>query len=157
MNQDNVDKLLKCRAAIDNFRQASLVEADRITAYAEMLNVVQSAGFATLQDYDAWDKEMCVEARKESRPILGTCDGCPHLSVPPCVTKYGAEKACVSSKQGQGASDEIYRIAWKAAGEGSQKQKDGIVRLICPEGHGYYLDESKVKEPPFDYKWRLYP
>ena len=84
MNQDNVDKLLKCRAAIDNCRQASLVEADRITAYAEMLNVVQSAGFATLQDYDAWDKEMCVEARKESRHSTHAMDA-PLIS-PPCVT-----------------------------------------------------------------------
>lgn len=154
MIDDDIKKVKECRAAIDK-HQADRInfknDGDHTNSVNKYMKVLNDNGFANVSEFIIFNDTMEFEIYKDAVPISGECDGCEGLPVPECVRVYGQAKACSNSRP-KVALDAIYRIAYKGKREGKSVTKDGKTRLICPEGHGFYVDESKRK--PYK-KWGL--
>jgi hypothetical protein len=155
MNKEDIEKLQICREAIDEHQKVHAKgfesDADHAKAVEEYMKVLNDNGFATVSDFTDFNDAMNFEIYKEATIISGECDGCVGLPVPECVRIYGQANAC-SNTRPKVALDTIYRIAYKAKVTEKVVVKDGKSHFCCPEGHGFYVDETKRK--PFK-KWSM--
>jgi hypothetical protein len=96
---------------------------------------------------------MC--AYLECRPLQGKCDKCEgYKGTPPCLEKWG-NKSCYSTNTlDVDATKEL--LSGDNFVKGLQKTVKGITKGFCPEGHGFYTDESQCKELPFDINWSVF-
>lgn len=177
MTQEELDKIVICRSAIDKYRtfktafdkdriEASLVsktmsEGDRSSATNEMNEVLMKQGFVNESNglgsatvFKAWHDKVMLELFKECYPIEGSCDKCAGLPEAGCVKAYPKQN-CYSSKEAQLTPEEFqYQEAYRARQTGKYTVEKGHMLINCPYGHGFYVEESKVKEP-LDFGWSM--
>lgn len=154
ISDTEIQKLLRCRAAVDEYRKGRPYanETLRTAATKKMNSALQAEGYNGAAEFSDVNDRFNDSEYKKCVAIEGSCDGCPHLTTAPCEI-YGI-KACKETKP-QVAADVVYKIALKGRQERKNRRTDGKTILICPTGHGFYVDESKRLVPRFDYDWKV--
>jgi hypothetical protein len=151
----DMDKLLKCREAIDSHKKRKWNGDDKVLLGEELkksvsdyMKVLNNNGFKTLDEFNKYNEERCFEEYEKKRPIKGECDKCiGYEGKPPCLEKYG-EKSCYIKMS---TLEEIQKLAFNFYVTNSDYIK--VNKYGCPEGHGFYLGE--VQDLDFDVCWKL--
>jgi hypothetical protein len=123
-------------------------------------------GFAGIGDFMSFNEKMCFDAFKECRPVQGFCDLCKgNLDAEGKETgmmckNLTGQSLCekdVEERNTEVLLDFIYRNTFRHIemfGVSIYKRKGNISRGVCPEGHGFYVDENLCKPFPFTLFWR---
>jgi hypothetical protein len=158
MNQKDIDRLLTCRKIIDNHntnRSSLKDDAAKKAAVEEYMSVLKDNGFSSVSEFETFNKFMNFCSFLECIPLQGKCDNCEgYKGTPPCVERY-KEEACFYNPI-KTIDDFKYLFAGEFFIKSSLKISKGISLIFCPEGHGFYNDDSKCTELPFDITWSVY-
>lgn len=161
MDQESINKLLACRKLLEDHRRTRsenvLTDAEHTELVTTFMKNLASYGFNSLQEFSAWNDEVCFTTYWECRTLKGYCDKCEgYKDTPPCQLKWSADSCFLAER----VSDEtvIKKIVFKlyVRNETSVFKDAGSIRAFCPEGHGWYVDMSESKEFPFDVTWSVF-
>lgn len=132
----------------------SILEAERTKMTLEVNAILLSQGFESASVFKEWQDKLCLEEFKKCYPIEGYCDGCHGLPEPCCIQFF--PDPCVSAEKPE-ATLNIFTMSMEAVRDRTYldygtiwKWKEG-----CPKDHGFFIDTSKIKEPPVDLFWGL--
>jgi hypothetical protein len=133
----------------------STLEAERTKMTIAMYDVIKGQGFTDFQEFKDWHDKVVFEVYKECHPIQGSCDLCGQkgLEKQPCVVFYKSTDVC--PKVGEPASDGVYQDAFWREKNGAFKTVGDMRYGNCLDGHGFWQDMTKFKEPPFDLLWSV--
>ena len=189
LDEETICTLIHGRALIDKCREdktfirSSVQDTnERNDIFAGMVGNrntdLSKLGFESIDEFQKFNEQMCLEVIAKYRTIIGNCDKCEgYKGTPPCVVLFG-KNACFNT----GTSVDIKMNSYKMlldgaragititsdnikAGEYSSpsafgKQlihriKDGKIQFICPERHGYsHSCEVLATDFPFELAWK---
>lgn len=146
-------------AELDALRKTesdSIIEAER---------QIIELGFSGIGDFMSFNEKMCFDAFKECRPVQGSCDLCKgNVDEKGNLTGKMCEKTVgigICEKDVFEAPDKVLEYIYlstfksiKRFGVSLYKRDGNISRGICPDGHGFYVDETLCKPFPFTLFWR---
>lgn len=153
MTKDKIKILKNARKIMDEHLKKKWTTEDEHTAQTILtIQGLNNLGFNSISEFGDWNYKCNFEEYKRCNPIDGSCDGCAGLPSKVCFDVYGEKNACGVTTP-QMATDIIYKVARKRKAE---KIITGTkTTLICPHGHGFYLDETKRINPDFDIEWKF--
>ena len=159
MTQIEIDKLLRCRKIVDYFLvYYPYVEESYYQCEQYILDELKKEGFSSIQEFKDFNLSSNKLTYQECKPISGFCDLCgeKELKSQPCVIKYGT-MAC-ANKTPASPSDDTYHVALSGKSKARECIENGVkvIRLVCPDNHGFYLVVDNIKSFPFDIEWK-YP
>ena len=159
MEQTEIDKLMRCRNIVDYFLvYYPYVDESYDQCEKYILDELAKEGFASIEEFKDFNLTLSKSVYKECKPISGACDLCgeTELKNQPCVKKYGAS-AC-ANKAPASPSNDTYQVALSGKSNARECIENGvkIIRLVCPDNHGFYLVVDDIKPFPFDVEWK-YP
>jgi hypothetical protein len=162
------DETLKSKQDIKN-----ILEEERTKSTLEINQILKEQGFIDDEGngstivFGKWNEVCCVEVYKECHPLQGTCDFCGEETLlnQKCVQMNNlmSVASCSAVKNNdfllKGTDEEIlfkmYSYLLIFERKGVPYTTESINKYFCPAGHGYYVDESKLKVLPFDVCWRV--
>ena len=140
------------------------LEPERTKSTLEMYEILRQQGFEDYFTFASWNDLLCLLVYKECHPLQGTCDYCgeKELLEQQCVKTVSLEAVakCSAIKDNKFLYEEsdmtyqmyVYLIQWER--KGVVITNKSIHEYFCPEGHGYYVDDSLFKSYPIDLFWR---
>ena len=183
MDKGKIEKLLQGRKIIDTHtatKEAAAGSKDYDIVHTDsillMNSELQKLGFEEGNEVDSFlkfNKQMHDDILLEVFPLQGFCDGCVGNLDPTtgketgymCEKMYG--KSCpdpsVLATKETGIIPmflqmSVFTITRKNISDPNSKtisEKNHILRNACPEGHGFYVDISRVGDLPFDPWWEI--
>lgn len=181
MDSVAVEKLLKGRKLIDEHLQRKEVYSKLNRGlydlfhkeYAEELyRELREMGFGDdgedneVTNFMLFNQEMVKQMVRECVPIEGYCDECngnldPKTKKPTgpiCEKVYGTKFCSQKDIDNKTVPDWMYTrltevMKDEAAGKTRIKENKGKSRGCCPEGHGFFVVDSKRKVYPFEPFW----
>lgn len=153
-------------AIIANQEIERLMEIEKQSILQAQKDIIE-LGFEDLGDFIAFNNKLCLDALKECRPIQGFCDLCKgnldengKETGPMCGKTYGYSVCKNDIDQTQEILKNFLYIHTlkiiKNHGINFYYRKGTISRGVCPEAHGFYVDETQCKPLPFSLSWRGY-
>jgi hypothetical protein len=176
LGQADIDRLLAARAITEEYERDSKGE-DATWAFIKRL---QELHFNSPQDFFKWNDKMNRLAFKECRPIFGKCDSCNgYKGTAPCtpfITPDSGQDIFANcfpdlSKEKQFERhlldrqnpskwltldflvEYIFRLMKIGILAEDIKWEKSTQHVLCPPGHGFYIELDKMKDLPFDISW----
>ena len=155
MEQKEIDRLIRCRKAIDYFLvyYPHVDESyDQCVFYIK--EELKKEGFESLKEFVDYNYSICLEEYQRCHPLRGSCDYCgeDELKVQPCIKKFGMIQ-CSNRAKGTGVDRGGQEYAFYLWQNNLGIIRNGKRVSHCLDGHGYYEDMTEDKEFSFDVCW----